>query len=117
MGSGQTESWDAVFALGDACMACVMGKRGMVVLIGVAALRVAGGCLSITGTSEQARGRGRCGRLRLASPLCVCHSTIAHLKMTMIQIHGAAHIHPESKLVRYAIDDCGQRDVSTVIGR
>jgi hypothetical protein len=85
-------------------MACVMGKRGMVVLIGVAALRVAGGCLSITGTSEQARGRGRCGRLRLASPLCVCHSTIhcvashriAHLKMTMIQIHGAAHIHPEA---------------------
>jgi hypothetical protein len=86
-------------------MACVMGKRGMVVMIGVAALRVAGGCLSITGTSEQARGR-RCGRLRLASPRVrlslhhplrrIASHRIARLKMTMIQIHGAAHIHPEA---------------------
>jgi hypothetical protein len=51
------------------------------------------------------------------TPPSIASHRIAHLKMTMIQIHGAAHIHPESKLVRYAIDDCGQRDVSTVIGR
>jgi hypothetical protein len=51
------------------------------------------------------------------TPPSIASHRIAHLKMTMVHIHGAAHIHPESKLVRYAMDDCGQRDVSTVIGR